>query len=357
MDIAIKKNDLDTLLSILEGNDNAIKNICKSLINRGYAFIILPDFLIKEIDNLMVIINNFFDKELEYKTPFFKKPMFGYFDVGHKESFRLFTGSRIQENIYPYQFDKIQNFAQYIDKIMYSLSLLLSPYIFPNLINKSKELDIPFFNGSQSWAMFDITKYYNDGSRKEINCLEHYDPGLLSLSLRSTEPGLQLKNEHGNWINAPTNKNIAMLWAGNAATQINPKIKPGIHRVINPVADPLNNVIKKNPRIAIWYEICASYQEHKELLNDKTEKARKLEDLTGIPMSKSGIPMSKKSYPSSLGTLPRKQKSDSFLNYNSFSSPMFGPFDNNKSYFSEFDNQNLLYKSHRPFDLLLKQSR
>ena len=275
------QNNLVTLLSILEGNNNASKNICESLTKRGYAFIILPDYLVKEIDDLLIVINEFFNKTQQYKNQFFKKPIFGYFGVGHKESFRIFTGTRMKEHMFPLTFDKLQDFVRYIDKIMYSIALLLSPYIFPNLMNKSKELDIPLFNVNKTWGMFDVTKYYNDGTRKELNCLEHYDPGLLSLSLRSTESGLQLKDEHGKWINAPTNKNIAILWTGKAAIQINPKLKPGIHRVINPTIGTL-----ANPRIAIWYEICTSYQEHKELLDDKTKKASTFENISGIPMSK-----------------------------------------------------------------------
>ena len=206
------QNNITTLSSILDGNNHSLKNISRSLMLRGYAFVILPDFIIKEIDDMLVVVNKFFNSQMEYKKQFFKEPIFGHFKVGHKESFRMLTGTRMQEHIFPEDFSRIKHFVRYIDKIMYKISLLLSPYIFPNLVNKSKELDIPFYDKNKSWGMFDIAKYFNDGTRKELNCKEHYDPGLLSLSLRSTEPGLQLKDEFDKWIDAPTNKNIAILW-------------------------------------------------------------------------------------------------------------------------------------------------
>lgn len=58
-----------------------------------------------------------------------------------------------------------------------------------------------------------------------------------------------------------------------------------MHRVINPAFG-----LKTRPRISIWHEICTSFQEHKELINDKTEKASTYENTLGIPMSKSRTP-------------------------------------------------------------------
>ena len=128
-------------------------------------------------------------------------------------------------------------------------------------------------------GMFDISKYHNNGTRQEMNCKEHYDPGLLSLSIRSTEPGLQMKDEFGRWIITPNDKTIGILWAGKAAVTLNPTIKPGIHRVKNTT---------NKPRIGIWYEICTTAQEHTELLSDKKASVAKLfEGSSGISMSKS----------------------------------------------------------------------
>ena len=191
---------------------------------------------------------------------------------------------------------------------MYSMAFILFPYINEH----AKSLDIPLFKEKDKWAMFDIAKYHNDGKRQKINCEEHFDPGLLSLSLRSTQPGLQLKDENGKWIKPPFAKDIAILWTGDAAVKFNPTLKRGYHRVIN---GELNV-----PRIAMWHEICISSQEHKELISKpepekviereaKKQKVeyeldpkkqnikieldpKKFEGDSGIPMSKSMSPMS-----------------------------------------------------------------
>ena len=158
--------------------------------------------------------------------------------------------------------------------------------------------------------MFDIAKYYNDGTRIEMNCQEHYDPGVLSISLRSTQPGLELKDENGKWMKMPINKKFAVIWAGDAAAKMNPLVKRGIHRVVNPSKDDINK-----PRLSMWYEICTTLQEHTELLYEPSPKispttspkisqrliekspvfkAKKFEEKTGIPMSKSLSPEEQK---------------------------------------------------------------
>ena len=324
------KNYITPLTSIIQHDKIAVNRVSESLQVRGYAFIQLPNDLIKQIDSCLIAIESFFSNHVEYKKKFFKAPIFGYFSVSHKESFRMLTGSRLQEHKFPQNFNEVKNLVHTIDQLMYSLTLSLSPSLFPKLLESTKKLDIPFFEMGKSWGawgMFDIAKYHNDGKRKSINCAEHYDPGLLSMSLRSTEPGLELKDEFGKWIKAPANKNIAVLWAGKAASDINPKIKLGIHRVVNPL-------VFGKPRIAIWHEICTAAQEHKELLkkkpNTSISKSIKFEDSTGIPMSKSispsitrtskhspekfedvtGIPMSKSAPPSEM--MRMKMESDNF---------------------------------------------
>jgi len=287
------------LKHILQNDRSAINIIGIDLQIRGYAFIRLNPELVAQIDNCMLIMEKFFLQQADYKKKFSKQPIFGYFGVGHKESFRFLTGSRLSEHKLPDDFNNMKNLIKYVDQIMHAIVLLCSPVLFPNIIAESKKLDIPLFRVDKPWAMFDVAKYYNDGTRKELNCAEHFDPGLLSLSLRSTEPGLQLKDEYGRWITPPNDKTIAILWTGKAATIINPKIKPGIHRVVNPTTFG-------KPRISMWHEVCVASQEHTELLYDKKIDPVKTESKTGIPMTKS-MPGSM------IGLEPSKIKSESTI--------------------------------------------
>lgn len=288
-DVKVKMNSYDprkmyvfSLSSLLEDKPNSVEKFSDSIKIRGFAFVSLPPELVECVDRCVDEIEEFFAHGSRYKSQFLKKPIFGYFDTSHKESFRFLTGQRLSEHTIPRNFDEIQKLIDLTDKTMYRLSCICSKYLFPNIITQAKLYDIPLFNYDNYWAMFDITKYHNDGTRQRLNCEEHYDPGLLSMHLRSTRPGLQLKDETGQWITPPSDKNIAIVWAGDVATQINPKIHHGVHRVVNIKEDV------GKPRIALWHEICTASQEHIEMMKTKKRYLSEIEGGSGIPISKSG---------------------------------------------------------------------
>jgi hypothetical protein len=278
-----KRTYIFPLSAILNKNDKIIRALCDSIKTRGYTFVRLSDHLAKQIDICTKQINAFFIAQNSYKKSFIKPPVFGYFNAKHKESFRLLTGHRLKEQKTPRNFEKVISLSKFSDELMHRICLMCSKYLFPDIKGKAIKHNIPLFIPGQRWGMLDATKYINNGSKTGLNCAEHYDPGLLSIHYRSTQPGLQLKNEHGKWINPPFEKNIAIIWAGDVATKINPEIKHGLHRVMG----SKSNV----PRLALWYEVCTKEQEHTELVGKIPNK--KLEDLehnTGIPISKSLSP-------------------------------------------------------------------
>jgi isopenicillin N synthase-like dioxygenase len=268
--------------SILQNNKTVIEKFSDSIKIRGYAYVKLSPEIVGQVDECVKNIEDFFKNEKEYKELYTKKPIFGYFDAKHKESFRLLTGKRLSEHKLPIKFEQINKMSNLSDKLMHRLCRMTTPYLFPDIDEKLKQIDIPLFRFNNYWGMFDITKYKNDGSKTGLNCNAHYDPGLLSIHYRSTQPGLQLKNEHGEWISPPKDNNVAIIWAGDVATKINPDIKHGMHRVAN------NGI--GTPRIAIWYEICSAEQEHKELITTETKELAKIEHYSGIPISKSMAP-------------------------------------------------------------------
>ncbi|CAF3963192.1 unnamed protein product, partial [Rotaria sp. Silwood1] len=100
---------------------------------------------------------------------------------------------------------------------------------------------------------------------EEVNCVPHYDPGLLSISILSTYEELQLKNVITNeWIDALLESNIEVIWLGEAASRITEnRLKPGIHRVIYPK--------ESKPRVTIWYELCPIEQLKSISANKKDE--------------------------------------------------------------------------------------
>ena len=112
--------------------------------------------------------------------------------------------------------------------------------------------------------MLDIVSYFNERTpsesivigrtTEEVNCVPHYDPGLLSISVLSTHEGLQLKRMHDNqWIDGPLEPNIGVIWLGEAACRVSEnRLKPGIHQVIYPR--------DRKQRLTLWYEICTIQQ-------------------------------------------------------------------------------------------------
>ena len=171
------KNYIVHLSAILENNKKAINCVSEEIQKRGYVFLRLTPELVEHIDICLKIIKNFFILNPQHKKKFFKPPIFGYFNVKHKESFRFLTGSRVNKQLLPGDFDELKNLITILDQIMYFFVLSSSPILFPNIMIKAKELDIPFFSMKKQWGMFDITKYYNDGMRTDLNCKEHFDPG------------------------------------------------------------------------------------------------------------------------------------------------------------------------------------
>jgi hypothetical protein len=140
----------------------------------------------------------------------------------------------------------------------------------------------------QRWAMMDVAHYFNDqevfdrkASKKlpeNINCAAHFDPGLLSLSVLSTTPGLELfdfacnawyrfdnsdeeqqrrldpddgKGNNSSRPSAGLGHDKAILWCGKAANFANSEMYPCVHRVTREVG---------RPRLAMWYEICTASQ-------------------------------------------------------------------------------------------------
>ena len=266
---------MPSVTAALKGSPIDLSKMAADLKTRGWVCVRLDPQLVSLIDQSTEFADKFFAQSPEYKSRFKKEPMFGYFGVEHKESFRLLTGHRLGEHTFPPESDAVAKLTKVLDKVMHDLTLRLAPELFPNLQSDPRARRIPL-TGSvmHKWGMFDITKYHNRNPR--INCNPHSDPGLLSLSVRSTAPGLQLRDELGRWTDAPTDKMVGILWAGAMANKLNPLIKPGVHQVIG----------FPRARLALWYEVCVLKQEHTELIGDKKGVSSAFESKTGVPMSK-----------------------------------------------------------------------
>jgi len=210
----------------------------------------LPDLIIKLSEDCESAIKRFFDMNVTYKKDFFREPIFGWFEVPHKEVFRFVTGEKIGLQKFPSEIElKMKQFSTVLDTMMPDLASVL----FPDVESRLHSV-LPF----DKWGLIDVVHYNNKTVRPDnLNIVEHYDPGLLSFSILSAEPGFQFKNEYGEWVDQPNDRGIGMLWAGHALHSYDSEYTEGIHRV----------TVSANPRYSIWYEMATFDQERNDMLD------------------------------------------------------------------------------------------
>ncbi|MES1908388.1 MAG: hypothetical protein MHM6MM_001336 [Cercozoa sp. M6MM] len=121
-------------------------------------------------------------------------------------------------------------------------------------LNK-KQVDIPMMSSHEAkdrFGLFDAVCYksgFHIHDDPSLIMTQHADPGLLSLSLCQSSPGLQFLRQDGEFRDAPLEANLGVVWLGQAAVRASEgRLPPGMHRVYN--------YDTEERRIAIWYELC-----------------------------------------------------------------------------------------------------
>jgi len=259
-------------LSALLGNDpSAISKLKESGEKLGFIFVKLTPSLVSLVEKLLPQIKYFFQEEEKHKEAFaHEDKILGYQRVNHKEGLRFLTDKSLKNCKIPPEMEDINSLINEMDVVMKKICEVISLTMFGSSTERLGEVgDLPLLKrDSPSFGMFDIAHYYNDGIHRplketNLNCAAHYDPGLISLNILQTYPGLQLQNpETEEWIDAPfdgskgTSGDMGVIWFGKAASTLTDNaIKPGIHRVTYPKETGTG-------RITMWYEVCTSAQVH-----------------------------------------------------------------------------------------------
>ncbi|CAF4520098.1 unnamed protein product [Rotaria sp. Silwood2] len=248
----------------------------------GWCFVFLPAELVPN-SNLKMELSNFLKSGYEKRSYSQPSAIYGYSKLHHKEGIKLLTGSYFgqfaHKGLVPSGLVEPLNYlSQVLDAVTKRLIEILDQYsIFqrePSLSTLIERADLPLKD--EHFGMLDIVSYFNNRSgfqppkngqtTEEVNCVSHYDPGLLSISILSTCEGLQLKDmTNDEWTDGPLEPNIGVIWLGEAASRITQnRLKPGIHRVIFPK--------KSKYRQTVWYEVCTIEQ----LKSISTEKKDEL---------------------------------------------------------------------------------
>jgi isopenicillin N synthase-like dioxygenase len=251
---------------------NAVATLVKELRTKGWCLVKLtPDVTPNE--EFTTSIKKFFtetpreEKLKKHAAPF----SFAYSAVDHKEGFRYLTGYERQVKLKKYVpaswEQHLRSFSYEMDQALMSIMLAITEPLFGmSSVEMAKEADLPVAWGNQI-SMIDIVHYFNNNpnspvvppnvghSVAEVNCVPHIDPGLISLSVLSTAEGLQLQDpDTKQWVDAPTELGLGVVWTGEAATKISKgAVRSGVHRVIYPKTH-------NKPRLTIWAEACTCRQ-------------------------------------------------------------------------------------------------
>ncbi|CAF1212571.1 unnamed protein product [Adineta steineri] len=238
--------------------------------SNGWCFVLLPTELIPS-PRLSSQLSRFFASVNQKNGCTQRTAIYGYSNVNHKEGIKLLTGNYFNEfankGLIPSLLVEPLNYlSQMLDAVTKRLIEILDQHLIfqqhPSLSSLIEHADLPLQDGH--FGMLDIVSYYNNKSgfqppvngetTEEVNCVPHYDPGLLSISILSTHEGLQLKNMTTNeWIDGPLESNIGVIWLGEAASRVTQnRLKLGIHRVIYPQ--------ESKCRLTVWYEVCTTAQ-------------------------------------------------------------------------------------------------
>jgi hypothetical protein len=295
-----------TFMMKLKG-ENKLKNLKETtnllrseLEKNGWCFVLLSPELVKMQKNLLSSFSEFFGLAEGVKKRSSGAYGFGYSAVPHKEGVRILTGERLQKfekrGLIPGSCkDPVRIISDYLDDTLLMLVTSIAEIVFRTStasVGRLADIPIAYWN-SKHIGMLDIAHYFNDKttetpppfgeSTEEVNCVPHFDPGLLSLSFLSTTEGLQLFDaDSKSWVNGPINtipgqENIGVIWLGQAAVKVDQTLKAGVHRVTYPKVS--------TPRITSWYEICTVKQVSKPEERNITSNQVSIPNLVYQPFS------------------------------------------------------------------------
>eukprot|EP01113_Clastostelium_recurvatum_P015145 TRINITY_DN1836_c0_g1_i3.p1 TRINITY_DN1836_c0_g1~~TRINITY_DN1836_c0_g1_i3.p1 ORF type:complete len:404 (-),score=85.08 TRINITY_DN1836_c0_g1_i3:42-1253(-) len=276
-------------------------------------------------------LHSFFQEDEGSKSKYTLLNGYGYSRVDHKQSLHYLSDPsymrprevKYSEPYLPPGLSFIPNLTTCMDTLVMDLiQWVFAPALSitdPTFAHRS-DLPLAFFGPT---CMLDAAWYHNTRtgehdpahppsvgtSTMEVNCVPHYDPGLFSLSVYSSSPGLQLYDPGSHtWMAGPVNtvpgcEMYGVLWLGEAAhVASHGTFRVGVHRV----------VYGHDSRLTLWYEACtvgqiesakdtvsiddvanvptppddASRNKNKNKKKEDLSQPRQVERYLGIPMSK-----------------------------------------------------------------------
>ena len=247
---------LDSLLLNTKSEINFLK---KSLCDRGWCFLQLPEDIKSKSQIILNQMDFFFKEKMEIKSKFCfpESSRYGYVYSEFKEAFRMLTGNFIKQQKSfqtPTIFAELEDFGLSLDKLCKKIIEITNGFFCGETLLQNENIPLlrstHFYENSSSkielcgYGMLDMVNYMKKG---DFLVSEHGDPGLFSISFGSSSAGLKLLDICTNsWVKIPISS--AVLWCGSTANELSKgAIKLGWHKVDS---DNSQN------RQTILYEVC-----------------------------------------------------------------------------------------------------
>jgi isopenicillin N synthase-like dioxygenase len=218
-----------SLTKLINRDNQSLNQLISNLERKGWCYITLPDTLLKIASQCINETEKFFETDCDNKR-MYSRPSSGYIQVpDRKQAFRMLTGTVANKMKVPS--DNYLEYAKQIDTTVKQLIEAIAEPVFGGL--ESYKEQIPLIHENLGYGMLDVIRYDKRNDGRTIHVGSHGDPGLLSISLQSTAPGLQMYDpELDSYVDVPMN--VGVLFCGLLAEEItNGRVKVGIHKVMD----------------------------------------------------------------------------------------------------------------------------
>jgi len=225
-------------------SEDAPRRFIHSLRDTGFAIIknhpIPSDLLNKVYKNW----RDFFNSKKKHDYPFHKQKQDGYFPF-QSENASGYNHKDLKEFYHIYPWGRYPLEINDHTKLFYEYMLELGEELLewidqcsPRHISKNFSVPLTDMMEDSDHNLLRVINYppiKNLNTHGAIRAQEHADINLITLLVAATEPGLQVKDTKGKWIDVKSNPGEMIINTGDMLQECSNKYFPStIHRVVNP---------------------------------------------------------------------------------------------------------------------------
>jgi isopenicillin N synthase-like dioxygenase len=225
-------------------SEDAPKKFVRSLRDSGFAVLKnhpISGDLLKEVYKNW---KDFFNSKEKHSYPFHEDKQDGYFPF-QSENARGYKHKDLKEFYHIYPWGRYPLEINDKTKLFYEYTLELGRELLewidqctPRHISKKFSVPLADMMEDSEQNLLRVINYPpidNLNTHGAIRAQEHADINLITLLVAATEPGLQVKNTNGKWIDIKSNPGELIINTGDMLQECSDRYFPStIHRVENP---------------------------------------------------------------------------------------------------------------------------